>query len=409
MEIFSDFPAREELLRWQQGQSVSRVLSVNGHVHTPYSFSAFEDIGELFIKASKEGIKVLGINDFYTADGYADFYRLACQHRIFPLFNIELIGLLIEEQQKGIRVNDPNNPGRTYFSGKGLRFPFSMNQQNHQRLMAVRSESQVQVKEMTVKLSQWLHSIGAPFNLTFEEIKQKVARELVRERHIVKMLRIKMNQAFHEEKEKREFLAGLFGGKESKADLDNHAAVEEELRGNLLKTGGVAFIPEDPSAFLPIPDIIGMIVDAGGIPCYPVLLDDKNGNYTGFEQHADELHRRLLELNIGMIELIPVRNDFHALKAFTEYFEQAGFVILYGTEHNTPEMIPLTVTTRGKVPLDDWMHRISYEGCCVVAAHQYLLSKGEQGFLDAKGNPRQGEKKHFIDLGRAVIEKFITS
>ncbi len=42
---------------------------------------------------------------------------------MFPLLNMELIGISKEDQEKGIRVNDPNNPGRTYISGKGLAFP----------------------------------------------------------------------------------------------------------------------------------------------------------------------------------------------------------------------------------------------------------------------------------------------
>ena len=44
-------------------------------------------------------------------------------HGIFPLLNIELIGISKEDQDAGIRVNDPSNPGRTYISGKGLSFP----------------------------------------------------------------------------------------------------------------------------------------------------------------------------------------------------------------------------------------------------------------------------------------------
>ena len=74
--------------------------------------------------ASEEKIAVLGINDFYVTDGYDSFHKGCIENKIFPLFNIEFIGLLKEEQKKGIRINDPNNPGRIYFSGKGLDYPF---------------------------------------------------------------------------------------------------------------------------------------------------------------------------------------------------------------------------------------------------------------------------------------------
>ena len=41
---------------------------------------------------------------------------------LFSILN--LLDFLKEEQKKGIRINDPNNPGRIYFSGKGLDYPF---------------------------------------------------------------------------------------------------------------------------------------------------------------------------------------------------------------------------------------------------------------------------------------------
>ena len=93
-----------------------------------------------------------------------------------------------------------------------------------------------------------------------------------------------------------------------------------------------------------------MIVNAGGIPCYPVLLDDKNGNYTEFERSAEDLWNELIKRNIGCIELIPGSNDASHLEKFADYFHQKGFVILLGTEHNAPDMIPLTCDTRGKYP-----------------------------------------------------------
>jgi hypothetical protein len=105
----------------------------------------------LFEKAQDENVKVLGINDFYTTDGFEPFHQLSLQYRIFPLFNIEFMGLLKEEQEKGIRVNDPNNPGRMYFCGKGLDFPVSPDSPSQEKISKLRRESHFQVKEMTVK------------------------------------------------------------------------------------------------------------------------------------------------------------------------------------------------------------------------------------------------------------------
>ena len=43
---------------------------VNAHLHTPFSFSAFRDIDDALDRAVAEKVKVVGINDFYTAEGY---------------------------------------------------------------------------------------------------------------------------------------------------------------------------------------------------------------------------------------------------------------------------------------------------------------------------------------------------
>jgi hypothetical protein len=85
-----------------------------------------------------------------------------------------------------------------------------------------------------------------------------------------------------------------------------------------------------------------------------------------------------------------------------------GFVVTFGTEHNTPELNPLTITARGKQPPDQELKRISFEGTCVIAAHQYLHAQGQEGYIKADGSARKSEKEEFVALGKAVIEKFIS-
>jgi hypothetical protein len=125
--------------------------------------------------------------------------------------------------------------------------------------------------------------------------------------------------------------------------------------------------------------------------------------YTEYEQYPEMLFNELTGRNIKCLELIPGRNDAGHLQRFVEFFQSRNFVILLGTEHNTPEMIPLTCDTRGKQPLNSYISRISYEGACVVAAHQYLRAKGFAGFIDEKGLPGNVGKKELVKLGSAVI------
>lgn len=403
----NNFHTENDLLRWSEKLTGKQPMKVNGHLHSPYSFSAFSNLEQMFLMATDENIKVLGINDFNTTDGYVEFFKLALKYKIFPLFNIEFMGMLGDEQVNSIRVNDPNNPGRTYFSGKGLRYPAQMDEKNKKILSSIVNESHCQVEEMISKLNDFLQQIGSDIRIGFGEIREKWAKELVRERHIAKALRIKIFKEFSTSDKRAIFLEKLLGDKMPKSLIDDVPALENEIRARLLKKGGVAYAKENEKAFPEIDKVIEIIVNAGGIPCYPVLLDDKNGNFTEYESDPGKLLEKLEEKKVSSIELIPGRNDFNKLKEFVSFFDKNGFVITLGTEHNTPAMEPVTVSCRERKTLDSDLVSISYRGTSVIAAHQYLHAQGREGYIRNDGTSRTDEKEYFEQLGDAVIRKFI--
>jgi len=404
--IFAGFPEKPVLLA-ETKTKPDNTLLVNGHFHTPFSFSAFTEIDQVFKMAEAEGVQVLGINDFYTTDGYAEFTDLAVKYKIFPLFNIEFMSLQKDLQDAGVRVNDPANPGRTYFSGKGLTSPLVLDGEPLRLLEQVQYESNVQTAEMVEKLNAFLAEINAGFSFTFDDLKAKYAKNMLRERHIAKALRIAIDEKINSPEEKLNLYKQLFSGKELKSKLTDYTGIENEIRGNLLKTGGRAFVPEDPKAFLSLEQVIDIIVKAGGIPCYPVLLDDAKGFFTDYEGNFVKLYETLVSKGIYSIELIPGRNTFAILKDFVTYFRSKNFLITFGTEHNTPQLDPVRVSCSGGVDLDEELERIGYEGACIIAAHQYLIAKGEEGYLDANGLAKTNEYDAFAKLGNAVIGYFI--
>jgi hypothetical protein len=377
----------------------------NGHIHTPYSFSAFRNIEQSFQMAQEEGISALGINDFYTTDGYDEFATLAIKYKVFPLFNIEFMALLKYEQQAGIRVNDPVNPGRTYLSGKGLRFPVKMSDANRKKLENLQRESNLQTWQMVDKLNRFLSEIHSDLHFEPSDIQRRLAKNLLRERHIATAVRMAVQENFTSEEEILGFYNLLFQGKELKSSLRNMASLENEIRNYLLKAGGPAYVEEDEKAFLTLEEVTGLIIDAGGIPCYPVLLDDPKGNFTDFEKFWPQMADWLIEKKIFMIELIPGRNDFSILKEFVCFFDKRGFVITFGSEHNTPQLDPLTITCRGLVPLDKELLEINHRGISVIAAHQYLTASGRSGFPTGSF-PSSTEIKELEQLGMKVISTF---
>ncbi len=403
MNYLKDFSSQGQLMLQSKGIPVIP-QNVNAHIHTPYSFSSFSGMEQAFEMALDENIKVLGINDFYVTDGYDEFAELAEKNHIFPMFNIEAIALSKELQSKGIRVNDPNNPGRTYMSGKGLNYPVTLAGECKEMLESVKAESQRQIDEMIEKLNQWLKELGIGITFTYDEIRSRFARQLVRERHIAQALRVAIFEQFDNDAERKEILRKIYSDVSTDVDIHNATALENELRNKLLKAGKKAFVREDEKAFLSIEEVKKIILNAGGIPCYPVLLDDVTGEVTEFEEDKEQLCKNLLDMEIHCIELIPTRNKLELLEPFVHYFNERGFVVLLGTEHNAPGLTPLTPTCRGGVPLTDFLKQVNYEGACIIAAHQYLSAQGNEGFVDETGKPQAYQRPYLSLLGNAIIK-----
>ncbi|MCK4748601.1 MAG: hypothetical protein KAT15_16225 [Bacteroidales bacterium] len=386
----------------------SGVPEVNAHLHTPFSFCAFDSIEQMFRMAGEEKVIALGINDFFTTDGYGEFEKYALESRIFPLFNIEFVGLMKDLQDQGIRVNDPNNPGRVYMSGKALKQPLEISPESQDFIMKLQENSQKQVREMCEKTNALLQEIHAPFNIRYDEVKDKYAKNLVRERHIARAIHEASEEHFISVSERLDFFERIFGGKQMDASFNNPSEVENEIRSVILKKGGRAFVPENRDAFPDLQRIIDFIMDAGGIPCYPVLLDDNAGNITQFEEDWEKMHEILQSFGVSCLELIPQRNSLEKLEEFVTFFRKKNYVISFGTEHNAPELFPITVTVERDRELTLELKEVSYRGVSVLAGHQYLLARGEDGYVKAGGKADTGNLDFYQDLGHAVIMEFIS-
>lgn len=377
---------------------------INAHLHTPYSFSAFNNIDDALDRAVKEGVKVVGINDFYTTEGY-EYWAEGCKKRgLFPLFGIEFISLNEEDQKAGLRVNDPGNPGRTYLSGKGLSYPFKLSEPYATQLAEVRNEANKQVEAMCGKLNELLKTKNIDFSLDFEWIKNHLTKGSIRERHLAKALRMKVYEIYEDnEVEIKSLFKNLFGGKELISEINDVAGVENEIRGNLLKAGGAAFVPEEAKAFLPMKTVCEIIIAGGGIPTYPFLADDAKGGYTDFESNLERVAKQLTERGFHSVEFITTRNGVELLEKYAYYLYEQGFVITFGSEHNTPAMEPVELFARNNTPLSEKLMKINFEGACVVAAHQYLVSQGKKGYIDEKGNADRSKRAEFVKLGKELI------
>ena len=381
---------------------------VNAHIHTPYSFSSFASIDEIIEAAVKENIQVLGINDFNTLDGFHEWATKCFKAWIFPLFNIEMIGLNRDDLEAGRRVNDLNNPGRTYISGKALAYPPVLSEESAGRLNHIRNLSNEHLRQMTLRVNELLAEIDPGIMIDFDEMLAGHTKGMARERHLAGMIRKKTEEKYPGFSRASVIFHSLLGDDYYKVRKGDRAGLENLIRSKLLKAGGEAFVEEDPEIFIEPAEISELILDAGGIPTYPFLADFNEGMYTDFEGDREVAASALIDRGFCSVEFIPARNDYKRFRDYVMFLYDRGFIITFGTEHNAPGIKPLEIRAGGERALDDELMKINYEGACILAAHQYLVATEGVGYLDERGRPHERERDKFKEMGDRIIKSVIS-
>jgi len=362
------------------------MILTNAHIHTPHSFCCFSSVEEAVRKARDEGISILGINDFNTTGGYDEFADQCARHNLYPLFNIEFIALSPEDRRAGIRWNDPKNPGNIYFSGKGLNHPVTFSTDTAGRLKALWKGTQDHAwKVIDLLNTVCAERIGPAIQLDYNTIRKNYARETVRERHIARALADALAAGFPDGAQRLAAVKKLFADPSFSKDIDDTVAFQNELRNRLLKNGMPAYLPEPAEAFFSLNQVTHIILDGGGIPCYPILADD-SGPLNEREADVNALVETLTEHNIHAVEFIPARNSLKLLEHYAGTFAAHGFCVVFGTEHNTPACPPFVPTARGGTPFSAELAAIAHRGACIVAAHQEKHRRGEPGFVNDHGD-----------------------
>jgi hypothetical protein len=408
MNIWNEISSRLKEEPGNETLHTSQYPGVNAHIHTPWSFSSFASIDDIIEAAVKENIQVLGINDFNTLDGFDEWATKCFNAGIFPLFNIEMIGLDRNDMEAGRRVNDPNNPGRTYISGKALAYPPVLSEESAGRLDHIRNLSNEHVRQMTLKVNELLAEIDPGLMIDFDEMLAGHTKGMARERHLAGMIRKKIGEKYPDGSRASVIFHSLLGDDFYKIRKGDRAGLENLIRSKLLKAGGAAFVEEDPEIFIEPTEIRDLILDAGGIPTYPFLADFNDGMYTDFEGDSEEAASALLDRGFCSVEFIPARNDYERFRDYVMFLYDRGFIVTFGTEHNAPGIKPLEVRAGGNQSLDDELMKINYEGACILAAHQFLVATEGSGYLDEKGRPHERERDRFIKRGDRIIKSVIS-
>jgi mannitol-1-phosphate 5-dehydrogenase len=366
------------------------LTSVNTHVHLPPNFSAFDTPEQAVRLAAAEGVWVLGSSNYYDFRPYRRFAAAAAGAGVMPLFGLEIN--TFASDLVGMRINDPSNPGRFNLCGKGLtRFDPPLDSAAR-RMAAIRGASDERMRSMTARLSEWFARAGLGGAPTHSQIVATVAERCgvpadwvsLQERHVAQAFQELLFSAVPTD-ERVAALGRLLPGFVH-VDTSDEVAVQETIRSSLMKFGMPAFVPEVPVSF---DDGYQLILELGGIPCYPIFADAASP-ISDFEDPPEALARRLLDRAIYCAELFPVRNKPEVVDRYVEVLRGAGIVVMAGTDHNTKRMIPLALTVLGSAPLSQQARAAFWEATCIVAAHQELSAAGRPGYVDDAGRLAAG-------------------
>jgi len=371
---------------------------VNSHIHLPPNFSAFESVAQAVTLAAEQGIGVLGVSNYYDYTVYTDFAAQAAAQGIYPLYGLEIIALDEPLQQAGVKVNDPGNPGRFYLCGKGITHFSPMTAEATALLETIRTSDATRMAAMITLLEAHFAQHGFATGLTEAAVKASVtgfAPETVflQERHVAKAFQEALF-ALVPEADRAAALSTLCG---SPVTATDPASVQNALRSHLMKAGKPAYAPE---TFVGFDHAYRLILALGGIPVYPTLADGTSP-LCPFEDDTEALIATLKARGIVAAELIPTRNTPEVLTRFVTAFRAAGLFVTAGTEHNTPDLLPLAPTCKGGVPLPEALQAIFWEGACVIAAHQDRVAHGEPGYTAEP--PSEARIAAFAQHGAAVI------
>jgi hypothetical protein len=390
----------------------------NSHIHLPPNFSAFESIEQAVALAAEQGVGVMGVSNYYYHDVYGEYVERARTCGIFPLFGLEIIALIDDLVRGGVLINDPGNPGRIYICGKGITRFDDLTDEAGRLMNTIRRNDTERMAEMTAKLAVIFAQRGLDTGLDDAAVIDMVMRRHDCPRELIVLQERHIAQAFQEELFRRvpvgeriETLGRILGAASKASSEDDTVTIQTEIRSHLMKSGKPAFVAE---TFVNFDEAHRLILELGGIPCYPTLADGTSP-ICAYETPIDQLIDNIRGANVHMAEFIPIRNTPEVLTEYVKAMRAAGLAVVGGTEHNTLDLLPIEPTCIGGAPVPDEVQEIFWEGACVAAAHQFLTLHGECGFVDAAGEPNAAYEtaedriEAFAKLGAAVIQRYYES
>ncbi|HUP03873.1 MAG TPA: PHP domain-containing protein [Bryobacteraceae bacterium] len=350
----------------------------NVHIHTSESFSVFRSPSEAVWRAAQENLAVLGINDHYTVAGHEEFRRACAVAGIDATFSMEAVAMDRDAAEAGIKLNDPDNPGRVYLCGKGITRVPAESSAEMQSLARMRAALERRNRELTAKVDKLFEDRLGANGPSWADVVALTPRGNATERHVASAVLRRLRELAEEKAKPLEELIAACCGATPPAP-SNDAALQIFLRGKLLKAGAPCYVPEDAEAFVSVEELRRIFLAFGSIPTYPILGNPVLSGEQNIEQLLDNFERR----GWHAAEVIPVRNTPARLREIVNACQRRWWPVFNGTEHNTPEMRPMLDPFALDPEFEPWFRR----SIALLLGHQRSVAQGKPGFVDAEGRP----------------------
>jgi len=383
--------------------------AVNVHLHTFFSFNAGGySPSRIAWEARKAGLDVAGSVDFDVLDAMEEIFQAGDLLELRTVAALETRVFVPELADR--EINSPGEPGVSYFMGTGFTEIPPASSPAGGCLSRLRATARARNEAMLDRLNSHL----APLRVDYErDVLPLTPSGNATERHMLAALDAGSRKLFPEEEGLAGFWSQALGvlPEDVKKLLGDPAGFRNTIRARLMKKGGVGYMQPDRGTFPPIPEVIGMILEAGAIPCATWL----DGTLEG-EADPDALLDHFLELGCLAINIIPDRNwnigdaDQKRLKTgklreIVEAARRRNLIFSVGTEMNNygqkfvdsfdaPELAPHAADFR--------------DGAHILYGHtilQRFLRKGRtsEWAKAVFGRDRAGANEFYLQAGRGAF------
>ena len=133
---------------------------------------AFDHVAAVVERAREEGVVAVGTANYFDFRVYRQLAELSAEAGIAALYGTEIITLQEDLQARGVLVNDPANPGRTYMCGKAIAAFDTPGTVATSLMATIRRTSEERMAEMATRLGECAHHAGLAEVPVLEQVSQ---------------------------------------------------------------------------------------------------------------------------------------------------------------------------------------------------------------------------------------------